>query len=191
MQVPVSIESIAFARDLITINNLVIQNPEGSQTPNALTIKSIGIRTNLSKLLGNPVTISILHLDGLFVSIEFYNADNSAGNWITIADNIKRSHAYFFDVKRTTIIEKLLGTNISIELALKGGQAHMLPHIGKLEFDNVSTKKGIPSTELTRVLTQKIIDSIFILNGFNTLFGSEPETEPGTSNGPLFMKYPG
>ncbi len=187
---PISIDKVDFHKEGITIKRLQIGNPKGTRFPTALSIDTIDIKTPYKNYLKNPIYIDKIHLKDVYINIQIDNKAQTKGNWQTIIANMHQDQKTFFSIERETTIKKLLLTNIHIVIILSDGKLHELSPIKQFQFDNVTTEKGIPIHEISEIIVQKMMHSIFIQHGiknllnapFNIIKGLFPFLSPSTGN---------
>ncbi len=170
MRVPVSITDISFRPRGFSIHELKIKNPKQATEKHALKAKTITIDAPYINYIKKPVVIDEITINGVYVSIEFYDKKNKEGNWITLLKNIDKDNTSIFSFERVAIIKKLILTNITIDLTFAGQRTQRLSPIDRLEFDNVSSEKGIPTQEITEIIIKKLMGSVFVLSGLAKIF---------------------
>lgn len=169
IQVPVTVESLDFEKDFFSILQLQVSNPKGARLPTALKVETIDVKAPYKNYIENPIVIEEIHLDNLYLNIQIYDKDQTTGNWHTLLANIQEDHSHLLSIEREALIKKLLLTNIRIDLILSDGKLHELSPIKKIEFDNVTTEKGIPIQEISEIIVQKMMHSIFLQKGLKTI----------------------
>lgn len=168
-RVAVTMDSIDFKREEFTIHNLQMANPKGTRLPTALRVQTIDVKAPYKHYFKNPIEIDEIHLDSLYVNIQIYNKDQTEGNWQTIMGNVAHDNKSPLSVEREAIIKRLLLTNIRIDLILSDGKLHQLSPIEKIEFQDITSEKGIPTQEIAEIIVQKMMHSIFLKQGLKTI----------------------
>ena len=181
LKVPVSVKSVDFHWGSFVINGLTIHNPSKSRLPIALQAKTITFQAPYYRYFMPTIHINDITCKDLYVSIEFYNEDKTVGNWTELIENLDSNESFgksdeekHLGKGRIVMIKKLLLYNINIDLLFKGqGQTpYKLSPIEKLEFDNVSSQKGLPTEEITEIIVQKMMEQISIMSGIGNMLGS-------------------
>jgi len=168
-QTLVTICHIDFKSSSFTISDLQINNTKEARAPIALKVKTITVQAPYKQYMQNPIVIEQICLDEVYIDIELYNEDQSAGNWQTILKNMQEKYTISFLPEKVAIIKKLILTNIRVDLTLSDGQLHRLDPIDRLEFDDLHSKKGIPFQEISDIITEQMINSIFIVKGLKAI----------------------
>lgn len=161
----VTIEAVRFHKNALIAHNFQMANPKGARLPTALKVETIGVRAPYTNYLKNPIVIDEIYLDNLYVNIQIYNKSQTEGNWHTIIQNVSQDNESPFSIKRKALIKKLRLVNIRIDLILSDGKLRQLSPIQKLEFENITTEKGIPIQEISEIIVEKMIQSIFLEKG--------------------------
>jgi len=167
--VPVSIESLDFYKREFTIRDLQMANPKKARLPTALKVETIDVKAPYKHYLKNPIVIDEIHLNNMYINIQIYDKAQTKGNWHTIIDNIQIENKSPLSVEREAIIKRLLLTNIRIDLILSNGELHHLSPIEKIEFKDITTEKGIPIQEISEIIVQKMMQSIFLEKGLKAI----------------------
>ncbi len=165
----VTIEDINFHSKSFSIEKLRIANPKEARLPTAMKVETIGIEAPYKQYFWNPIIIDKIEMSDVYVNIQLYTKDQTQGNWQTILANMEQDHKSFFSVQREAIIKRLIFTNIQIDLILSDGRLHKLSPIERLEFDDVTSDKGIPTQEISEIIMQKMMHSIFLQQGLKTI----------------------
>ncbi len=168
-QVPVTIKNIDFQNDAFTIQQLQMGNPKEARLPTSLKVETITINSPYRQYFDDPIVIDQIYVNNVYVNIQLYNKDQTEGNWQTIMKNMAEDHGSPLSIERPAIIKKLILTNIQIDLILSDGSVHNLSPIARLEFDNIHSDKGIPIQEISEIIVQKMMQSIFLEKGLKTI----------------------
>lgn len=166
---PVSIKDVIWKKDSFTIDDIMIANPTPARLPTAMRVKSIKVDAPYKQYFEDPILINQIHLDSVYINIQIYNKDQTEGNWQTLMGNMAVDHKSPLSVERSALIKKLILTNIQIDLILSDGKLHHLSPIERLEFDNISSDKGIPTQEISEIIVQKMMQSIFLQKGLKSI----------------------
>jgi hypothetical protein len=166
---PVSIKDIIWEKDSFTIDDIMIANPNGAQLPVAMRVKSIKVDAPYKQYLENPILINQIHLDSVYVNIQIYNKEQTEGNWQTLMSNMAVDHKSPLSIERPALIKKLILTNIQVDLILSDGKIHHLSPIERLEFNDINSDKGIPTQEISEIIVQKMMQSIFFEKGLKSI----------------------
>ncbi|QVL56384.1 MAG: hypothetical protein KFB95_04100 [Simkaniaceae bacterium] len=166
---PVSVKDVIWKKDSFTIDDIMIANPTPARLPTAMRVKSIKVDAPYKQYFEDPILITQIHLDSVYINIQIYNKDQTEGNWQTLMGNMAVDHKSPLSVERSALIKKLILTNIQIDLILSDGKLHHLSPIERLEFDNISSDKGIPTQEISEIIVQKMMQSIFLQKGLKSI----------------------
>ncbi len=166
---PVSIKDVIWGKDSFTIDDIMIANPKTARLPTAMRVKSIKVTAPYKQYLESPILINQIHLDTVYINIQIYNKEQTEGNWQTLMGNMAVDHKSPLSIERAALIRKLILTNIQIDLILSDGKIHHLSPIERLEFDNISSDKGIPTQEISEIIVQKMMQSIFLEKGLKSI----------------------
>jgi len=168
--VPVQIEKLHWNLEKITLHNLKVKNPKKSHLPYALMVEEVTLHTPLHNYFDDPIYLDTLLLDHIHVSIEFFNQDRSEGNWHTIFANLQNGNDDHKKNGKSWVIKNLNLYDIHVELLNVGGKVQTLSPIAQLEFHNLNTEKGIPTEEITQIVVNHMMNSIFLVKGLKTIF---------------------
>lgn len=168
-QTPVTIKQVDFYRDSFTINELQVGNPNEARLPTAMKVQKIDINAPYKQYFEDPIIIDEINMADVYVNIQIYNKDQTKGNWQTIMGNMKEEHKSPLSNERVAIIKKLVLTNIQIDLILSDGKLHRLSPIARLEFNDIRSDKGIPTQEISEIIIQKMMNSIFLQKGLKAI----------------------
>ena len=174
MKVPVGIEAIHFTTDSIKIDQLEIGSPKGYTLQKAFSSDTLLVKAPLTHYFQDQIVIDEIKIDQIYLAIEFERPGSSKGNWTTIMQNYKNATTHSPPSSQATssktnkpgksvLIKRLLLTNINVDLAYKEGGVplkHLKP-ISQLEFTNITSQKGIPSEQITQLILEQALRSIF------------------------------
>jgi hypothetical protein len=166
---PVSIKDVIWEKDSFTIDDIMIANPNGARLPVAMRVKSIKVDAPYKQYFENPILINQIHLDSVYVNIQIYNKEQTEGNWQTLMSNMAVDHKSPLSIERPALIKKLILTNIQVDLILSDGEIHHLSPIERLEFNDINSDKGIPTQEISEIIVQKMMQSIFFEKGLKSI----------------------
>ncbi len=177
MKVHVEIDDLNIAMQALNFQKVEIGNPAGSVLPKAFSAEQILVMAPLTHYLHKEIVIDEIDLDTIYVGLEFESTSNPKGNWTTIIQNLQSSGGGSSSSKskseggRSVLIKKLVLTNISVELLYrqKGKAPKKLAPIKRLEFTNVSSEHGIPSAQITQVILQQMLKSVFSIEGLQDM----------------------
>lgn len=161
MKVSVEIDDISLTMNSITIDKFEIGNPKGSILPKAFSASTINLLAPLRNYFYNEVIIDEMDLDNIYLGIEFDSQKSKKGNWTTIMGNLKAATANQKS-KKVVLIKKAVLTNIQIDLAYrKEGKVQHLKPVDRLVFTNISSENGIPTDQITKIIFDQMLQSIF------------------------------
>lgn len=168
-KVPVTIQKVEFSKESFEIRELQMANPKEARLPTALKIETIKIDSPYRQYFEDPILIDQILVNDVYVNIQIYDKAQTKGNWHTIMNHMAEDHNSPLSVERPAVIKKLILTNIKIDLILSDGSMHHLSPIERLEFDNIDSDKGIPIQEISEIIVQKMMDSIFLQKGLKAI----------------------
>ncbi len=168
-KVPVTIQNIEFRRESFTIQELHMENPKEARLPTALKVETINVHAPYHQYIEDPIVIDQINVNNSYVNIQLYTKDQTKGNWQTVMNNMAEDHNSLLSIERPALIRKLILTNIQIDLILADGSMHKLSPIDRLEFDNINSDKGIPIQEISEIIVEKMMQSIFLEKGLKAI----------------------
>ena len=169
MGLPVSIESIDFAKNRLTIGKLSVKNPPKARLPIAFEVEKIEVISPYSHYVKNPIKIEKIDLKNLYINVQIYNKEKTEGNWQTIMSRVDQDNKSPLSFEREVTIKELLLTEIKVDLILPDGERHHLSPIDKIEFKNLTTEKGIPIHEISEIIVKKVIKFVFLSQVFKAI----------------------
>jgi len=178
-ETPVTIRHVDFKKEVFIISDLQIENPKGAKLSTALKVKTITIQTPYKRYIKDPIVIEQIQVDDVYVNIQLYKKDQTEGNWQTIMKTMEKEHKSPLSIERVTMIKKLILTNIKIDLILSDGSRHTLSPIDRLEFDNLHSDKGVPIQEISEIIIEQMMNSVFIIKGFKAIIETPIEIFKG------------
>lgn len=151
LDVNVFIGNISVSTKKTNITRFKINNPIGSRTNTAFSSKEISIQYQWNRLKADPSVIDQITLSDVFLGIEFYNLTGSQNNWTTILENVNQEKKKEREGKEV-IIKRLIITDLSVQVRGKGlfESWKKVKEIPRIEFRNISSRKGFPTQELIR-----------------------------------------
>lgn len=168
-QLPVTIQKIDFHKGSFTIHDFQLANPKEARLPTALRTETIKVDAPYHQYFQDPIIIDQIHVDHSYLNIQIHDKEQTKGNWHTIIGNMTEDHNSPLSIERPALIKKLILTNIKIDLILADGKIHHLSPIARLEFDHVSSDKGIPTQEISEIIVQKMMGQIFLEKGLKAI----------------------
>lgn len=134
-----------------SFHNFEIKNPKGfTAAPAAFLAKTTLIDYNWGALWQNPLILDTIVMEDAALNVEVLNATGSENNWTALSDAMTPPQG-----SQEVIITKLILENLTVNITgdlPMGGPIER--HFDRLEFDNVSSKKGFP----TEALVHKMFD---------------------------------
>lgn len=161
--VPISIDSMHVSSSEISLKELLIGNPRGYQLPKAFSAKTLDVHAPLKQYLKEHIVIDEVHIDTIYLGIEFDSHTSTHGNWSIIFSNAVKEGD--LDKKGTSIlIKKLVCTNIQTFLLFRSvpGSMKQLPNIDRIELTNISTEGGFPTNQLMASVLGQMLKQVFI-----------------------------
>ncbi len=171
MKVNVTIDDINLSPAAIKVRKLEIGNPRGSILSKAFSSELIDIQAPLMRYLNEDIVIDEIHIDKIYLGLEFENAKGTQGNWTTIMSNVESSTKPPANTQekkpgkeRTVLIKKLILTNIDTDIVYRqeGGKVKHLPRIDRIEIDNINSAGGFPIDQLMDSVLGQMLKQIFI-----------------------------
>jgi hypothetical protein len=185
MKVAVKIDDISLGLNAITIDKLDIGNPRSSILPRAFFCNKITSVAPIMSYLKDAIVIEELHLDQIYLGLEFDSPKGTSGNWTRIMGNLNASMPKEASPnKRTVLIKKVILTNISTELVYRQGGSGIrrLPTIDRMELTNISSEGDFPMDQITNSVLGEMLKQVFIKqnlqNMLQDLFKNGVPTSP-------------
>jgi hypothetical protein len=159
MQVEAKIADIDLSTNSLQIKDVEIGNPKNSVLAKAFSVGSIEVAAPLSHYMSDPLIIDKIEINKVYLGLEFMGPTSLTTNWSVILNNLK-GHAQAAAKKekgRTVVIKKLILTDISSDIVLNQNLGvKNLPHIARLEFDNISSDEGV-----THLILDQMVQAVF------------------------------
>jgi hypothetical protein len=168
-KLPVSIRKIDYNKNAFIIHDIQLANPKQARLPTALSSETIKVHAPYRQYLEDPIVIDQIHVDNSYINIQVYNKEQTKGNWHTIIDNMSEDQNSPLSVERSALIKKLILTNIKIDLILADGSIYHLSPIERLEFNDLSSDKGVPIQEISEIIVHKMMGQIFFEKGLKAI----------------------
>lgn len=173
----VHINAIRFGTEEILIDTIIIDSPEGASIKKALVVEEMKIHAPFSAYARTPVIIPDVILNNIYLGIEFYNKERTKGNWVTIMSDIdgeeekekKEPDTYLQEKQNYGLIRNLDLNQLNIELKLYNEGPVKLSTIPNVHFKDVRTDNGQIAEELTQIIIKKMMYSVFIMKGIQTV----------------------
>lgn len=171
MKVSVTIDDINLSPAAVKVRKLEIGNPRGSILSKAFSAGLIDVKAPLMRYLNQDIVVDEIHIDKIYLGLEFENAKGTQGNWTTIMGNLESSTKQPANAKetkpgkqRTVFIKRLLLTNIDTDVVYRqeGGKIRHLRHIDSMEIDNISSQGGFPIDQLMDSVLGQMLKQVFI-----------------------------
>lgn len=169
---PVTIDQVQFQKQSFSIDGLLISNPTEARLPTALKVRQIAVNAPYKTYISDPIVIDQIMMSDVYVNIQLYTKDQSQGNWQTIMSRMEVDHESALSKERVTVIKKLILTNIQIDLILADGKINHLSPINRLEFNDITSEKGIPTQEISEIIVQKMMNQILFEKGIKAILNA-------------------
>ena len=172
MGVKVSIDGIILGPRTIQVDDLVIGNVPGGVLQKAFSAEEIDVKAPVSRYLNKDIVIEEIHIDNIYLGLEFKNAKGTDGNWTQIMNNLQKSSPAPVEkeTKRTLLIKKVVLTNINSDLVyLDDGKVRHLPRIDYMELNNISSEGGFPVDQLMNSVLGEMLKKVFIQQNLNNM----------------------
>ena len=168
----VKLGSISFHSNGFVLNNLVIESPVGGTIRRALSVDKLAINASYDAYSKRPLIIESVQLSDIFLGIEFYNADNTEGNWISIMQNLDdttKEGEVDAPPDDYALLKELQLEQVNIDLKLYKQKKIRLKTIPDISFSDVRTDTGQIADELTEIIIEKVMYTVFIKKGIQTV----------------------
>ncbi len=195
MKVHVEIDDMHIGWKAIDVQKVEIGNPSGSILPKAFSADQILIQAPLMDYLKDDIVIDYIEIDNVYLGLEFESKSSHKGNWNTIMNNMQggKKAGKAEEPGKTVLIRKLVLTNISVALVYRqgGGPVKNLPPIKRLEFDNLSSEKGIPYEKISKIIFEQMLKSVFSLEGLQNMLQDYLNPKPQDALQNLLQPFKG
>ncbi len=152
----------------VSMNDLLVSNPEGYRTPHFLKMNEGGVAVSLGSLTKDTVELPELNLRGLNMHLE---RRQGTANYKTILENLEKlspseqSPAEPQGPSKEFVIRKVSieDVTVSVQLASIGGDLTNMPvTIEKIELVDVGSKGagGVQISELASIVTKAILTAV-------------------------------
>lgn len=182
LKVPVSIESMSFSFDSITVKKLDVANLPNSRLQTALSVNKICSKANLLNYLDNTIRIEQITLDDIYLGLEFDSAKGTQGNWTVLMGNLEATTASApKENTKSVIIKELVLTNIQVDVFYRasGGDVKRLKPIPRIVLYNINSSQGFPTDQIMQSVLGQMLKSVFVdenlKNMFEGLFLDQPK----------------
>jgi hypothetical protein len=169
----VEIGDIKLATSGVSVEGFDIYNPKGYRLAKAFASQIITIQTSLKSLLEDDIVIEEIHLDNVYIGLEFESIRSTKGNWKTILANAQKAKEGSTPSKsnKTVFIKRLLLNNINAELYYQTDQKiRKLKPIPQIELRNISSQGGNLSDQLMNSALGEAVKQIFIQENLKDVF---------------------
>lgn len=169
-KVPVSIESLQITPSSIQMSSFLMGNPTGWIQKTALKIGKTEIEAPVMTYFKKKTVIEKLQLDDVYLDLEFDKKGSKEGNWTEIMKNLGSKESKS-NTDSEILIKRLILTNVNIDLVYRKpyGEISKLRPISRIELKNVSSKGGVPASEITRIVMQQALRNIFSKEGLQNM----------------------
>ena len=170
-EVPVHLKRVRVSPGAIYIHDFSVNNPKTDIFKHALTVKTMTLQTPyINYLFKDPIIIDHLSLQDVYVSLEISKDNTMACNWSIITKNMNNNSAHWYSNERKAFIKKLSFCNVTVAIKLYGKTPQVLSPIDRIEFANVDVENGIPTKEISKIIVNKMLNSLFSLEAIKGLF---------------------
>lgn len=164
--VPVTLNALDISKTKASLSKLWIGNPPRSKTKTAFSAEAIEIDADFTKIFKDPLILDEIHLEKIFVGLEFYNAVGTESNWAAIL----KSKAPKKKPSRGWLIRRLVLENLTVQVTQSNGQVKRYPTIPRLEFRNISSESGFPIEEIEKAIFNLMMQELFQKLNLDQLF---------------------
>jgi|GEM_PF-4484560 len=155
---PVSIKSLSYSPEKVSIVGLNVYNPKGSRTQNALQIDLTRIYCPIGELFRKTTNINQIIMENINLGVELYNTSGTDNNWARILYNNEKRQVHQEDF----FIKSLVLKDLSVTLTRSNGNTRTFGPIS-IELQNISSKTAGKDIE-TAIMNQIIFE---IMKQFN------------------------
>lgn len=167
MQVEVEIDDLIIRPSHIEVEKFEIGNVPKYKLPRAFSADHIHVQAPLLGYFDQNIVIDEITISDIYLGLEFAKKGSKEGNWTIIMGNYQKATSSNTTPKdkkteKSILIKKLILNNITVDLAYrKEGTVQHLKPIDHLEFTNVTSEGGIPTDQITKIIMQQMLQSIF------------------------------
>ena len=180
MEVSVDISAITLGMSEIGIKRVRIGNPPSSILPAALEVSSINFDVPMSHFFKKNIVIPRITLSDVYLGLEFKSKGNNNGNWTFIMNNLSPSSSEGSDVD--VLIKELFLYNIRVDIAYRNDPRNVKTiTFPQLKFYNVTSKGGIPSEQISRLVMRQVLKQIFSTENLQDMLKSVLEPTNGAN----------
>lgn len=170
LQTPVEIGDMKLSFNQITVDRFIIDNLRSFKLPKAFSTEQITITSPLTRFLHDAIEIDEIHLDKVYIGLEFESPKSARGNWSALLANAEKAQQKNSTTK-SLLIHRLLLTNIQAELLYQSdGKRRQLKPIPQIELLNVSSQGGNVSAQLLNSALGQAVKQIFIEENLKDMF---------------------
>jgi len=148
MKTDVTFAKISIGFNKTVIEDFKLKNIKKNESKYAFTAKKIEIDYSFQKLFSDPTVIESIAVNDIHLAINCHNPLCSSNNWIDIVSKIKEKES----TKKTKdfLIENLYLNKMNVEITGLGIDFadKKTKYISNLEFRNIGSKAGFPTSEL-------------------------------------------
>ena len=163
MGVGVNISGITLSFDNIRVRHLKVGNPSGFHLFHALKVGMIDVHVPATHFFHKKIVIPTVNLDDVYVGLEFKKKGDPNGNWTVIMNHMNSDSDKGKENSDTEVIVKKLNlTNLEIRIVYQDQpQNNQTVKIPSIQLTDVSSKGGIPTQQLTRLIMRQALKEIF------------------------------
>ncbi|MEN9343360.1 MAG: hypothetical protein RLZZ453_147 [Chlamydiota bacterium] len=164
LKVPVSIEKIEADFKEIDAFKIHVSNLPHSILNRAFSCQKLSVMTPIYRYLQSAIVIQEIHLDAVYLGLEFDSAKGTSGNWSILMKNLSDTMNSGSPSSRSVLIQKVVITNLAVDVVYRkdGSRVHHLPPIDRLEFTNISSQGGFPMDQLMNSVLGEMLKEVFI-----------------------------
>ncbi len=160
---PAKIEKVSFSFDQTKIEQLSINNIEGSFLKEAFTAKEIEINTSTLNLFKPNIEINEIILRDVIVYIEFYSLRQNDTNWTILLKRLNEPKEWYRHLSKTIKINHCRLENIRVIIKGKDRPVKELPMIKSIDLTNLQPKNGYLIDETLKIITNHTLAEVSIL----------------------------
>ncbi len=151
-----SIQSLQYANDTLTLDKITIGNPSSSKTNTAFSSDRITITATFKEVSGDTLTIDTIEMDNVFLGVEYYNDTGSENNWTVIlsskGEQKKNPKKY--------LIRTIIFTDLTVAVTDRNGKTTTYPTFIRSEVHHTSDETCFPVDELEKAIFDAALKEI-------------------------------
>ncbi|OGN62139.1 MAG: hypothetical protein A3F09_02905 [Chlamydiae bacterium RIFCSPHIGHO2_12_FULL_49_11] len=152
--IPIAMEKVQFNSSEITIANIIVPNPQKSESPYAIRIDHTLSEAPVVNYVKNPTKIKQLLIENVTMFMETY--EDGSSNWKLLGEKIDAASKTNKKTDSQTLIDELIIRKINLFIITPGKKPIGHP-IDELKFTDVQTAGGDLPNQISRAILYKLI----------------------------------